>query len=88
MSKPTVTEQEFKEWLEHPVTKALRQMAEANREAFKETWATGGFTATEGYVKAVEEARVLGMIQVLDSLIKIEYEDILGDIFDGKPIGT
>ena len=44
MSKIQVTEQEWKEWLVHPVTQRFRQFLQELVEESKEAWANGSYT--------------------------------------------
>ena len=39
-----ISETEFKEWLEHPVTLAVKQALEGKREALRQAWEGGSFT--------------------------------------------
>jgi hypothetical protein len=62
-----VTEDMFKEWLEHPVTKNLFSKLKVERHDM-----------VEGviYDKFFETSEIMGRVKTIDLLLNIEYEDI------------
>ncbi len=43
----SVSQQEFDEWLEHPVTQCVREVLAAKRETLRQQWEGGSFTDYE-----------------------------------------
>lgn len=77
-----VTEPEFKEWLEHPVTKAVRKMLGKVVADHQEAWASGDFTAATIDAAIQMNAKAIGYTQALQyvlSLSHAEYEEVITD---------
>ncbi len=76
-------EELFRQWREHPVTIRLLQWAERRREALKEGWANGEFTAAFDIEMMAKNAAATGAVSIYKELIDISSEDLFGD-GDGK----
>lgn len=62
-----VTEDMFKEWLDHPVTKNLFSKLKVERNDMVE-----GII----YDKFFENQEIMGRVKTIDLLLNIEYEDV------------
>lgn len=62
-----VTEDMFKEWLDHPVTKNLFSKLKVERHDMVE-----GII----YDKFFENQEIMGRVKTIDLLLNIEYEDV------------
>lgn len=69
-----VSKEEFQEWLLNPVTKALKERFELDRERLKESWANGEYNGNPTL-----EAEVRGQCQVLAQFLALELDDIAKD---------
>ena len=72
-------EEEFKAWLEHPVTKLVKQLLRGKIEFKKEQWAAGLFTDQSQFATAIMNAKAVGSCEAWDEFLAIEYEDLLGE---------
>jgi len=79
MSHRATTDQEFSEWLDHPVTKAYRSMLKKWKEELKEEWASGSFTDMSQFGTAILNAKAIGQCELLDRLHDTEVNDINGE---------
>lgn len=62
-----VSQEEFQEWLLHPVTRAFRAKMMESRERLKESWAQGAFRGDHAL-----EARVQGQCEILKQILDAE----------------
>lgn len=75
-----ISDKEFGEWLEHPVTKALRDFCKKRRQVMKDEWENtspteylketfvNGNVANLGYAKAMREIQELEFSQLTGEL--------------------
>ena len=77
------TETEFLEWLQNPVTQRFREILRDRKESLKESWAGGAFTDLSQYGTAILNAKAIGNCEMLDLMINVEYEELIGEN-DGK----
>jgi hypothetical protein len=75
-----IAEEEFLGWLDHPVTKQLREWAHRRREDLKEQWANGTFSAAFDTEMAVKNAGATGFCSAMQELIDIDYDTLHGVI--------
>jgi hypothetical protein len=78
-----IAESEFKEWLDHPVTREMMKLIEAKTEALKTEWMNGNYTAATRDETLIRNVSNLGMAQALRQIRELEYENFL-EIDDGK----
>jgi hypothetical protein len=71
-----VTEEEFKLWLEDPVTKLLRLYAATERMRLMESWATGGQTSESADGTAQLNAQAIGKCVAYMDIAQINWTDI------------
>ena len=76
-TKSIPTEQEWNEWLQHPVTQAFRRCLQVERERLHNVWEAGQFSGETSdetaalNIMAAAEARLLGDMQQMD------YSDLI-----------
>ena len=77
-------EQEFKDWLLHPVTKRLFQAARERRDSIKEEWASGRLTdpTFDGMLQL--NARGIARCQEMEWLLEIEFTDLFEEMSSVK----
>lgn len=71
----TPQEEEFAEWLLHPVTKRLRAQALREYEALKDDWAEGKFSSDNQFLMAQYSANAIGKCEVLYKIADLKFED-------------
>ena len=75
----------FDEWVQHPVTRALREKwATRRREALKERWASGEFTGSFSTEMAVKNAGATGAASAYLELIELDFESLITELEDGE----
>ena len=84
----SVTEQEFKDWLQHPVTKAVKAILEEKRETLRQQWEGGSFTDYAKDTTALINVGNLGTCKGYAFVSELDYEGYVTEIEDGKQIGT
>ena len=77
------TEQEWKDWMEHPATLAQRKWLSQYREVLKETWASGAYSDQAQFGTAIANAKAIGMCQILEDLQNLQYDQVIGELSDG-----
>ena len=73
------TEQEFKDWQDHPATKALHDLLLERRNDLKEQWASGAFTDQSQFGTAILNAKAIGNCEAVELILNLEYEQLLGE---------
>lgn len=74
--------EDFQLWLLHPVTILQRDWAHRKREALKETWADGNFSAAFTVEMAVKNAGATGACSILKEVIAPNYQDMIDEVTD------
>lgn len=69
-----VTEQDFLEWIEHPITKAFKKALWKNREVLKENLIRGNYTNQE---------QVQGMAEAITQILVMDYNDLMDSLSEG-----
>lgn len=77
-----ITDQEFKEWLDHPVTRAVKEYLASRRNTLMESWANGEFSAAFSVEMAVKNAGATGACSVYSELAELDFEQLIGEIAD------
>jgi hypothetical protein len=70
-----LTQEEFLDWLENPVTKALKKSLTKEREYLKESWCRGNLE---------NEEEVKGRCNAVLAILNITYEDLVEGVRDGE----
>ncbi len=79
-----LSEEEFKAWLDHPVTRDVRKVLSLRRESLKSEWEAGRYSdlTSHGYIMlnsaAIGECR--GLAYVLD----LSHADLIQELEDGN----
>lgn len=66
----------FKDWLEHPVTRAFQAFLGREQERLKNAWAGGAFTDMGQFGTAILNAKAIGQCETLEMLKTLEAEDV------------
>ena len=69
-------EQDYRDWMNHPVTEAFLKLLEKRKQEIYRSW------ANEGYTSEYENAKALGMIYVVNSILDLDYESLVGGLSD------
>lgn len=82
-----ISEQEFNDWLQHPVTKAVKELLEAKREELRQQWEGGAFTDWDASTMALTNVGNIGTCRGYAFVMDLNYEQYSSEIDDGKQIG-
>lgn len=83
-----ITEGEFNDWLQHPVTLAIKDILEARREALRQAWEGGSFTDYDLSSMSLVNVGNIGTCRGYAFVQELDYEGYLTEIDDGKSIGA
>ena len=72
-----VGSREWEEWMAHPVTRAFILHLKQRRWLALEDWGRGAFMGEVPDATLQANARALGQVEILDTLSRITFEDIL-----------
>lgn len=75
-----LSENEFKEWQQHPATKVLIEWLEAKRAEIREQWELGNYTADTCEKTAMLNASALGIAEGYFDVINLDFETIESDL--------
>ena len=78
------TEEEWRDWQDHPATKAFLECFRRRKEFLKEQWAEGQYTDQQHFATAILNARAIGKCEVCDQVVALDYEEMLGELTDGE----
>ena len=67
---------QWEEWKQHPVTVKLWAYLEAQRSKVLEAWANGAYTGRDSNDTLQVNAKAIGAVQCIDSLLKMEASDL------------
>lgn len=76
------TEEEFNEWLLHPVTVAVRRVLDGKREESRRAWEGGSYSDWNDHAHAVINAGAIGECRGYAFTAEMTYETFLGEIDD------
>ena len=79
-----IEEEEFKGWLQHPVTKALRTMMAQRRAKLRAQWEGGSLTHQDYIAAAMNNANAIGKCEAYAEVQELEYEDFITDDAEEK----
>ena len=77
-----IKEQDYLDWLGHPVTQAVRQLCRLRQEELKERWASGEFTDLSQFGTAILNAKAIGNYEAYEKVRKLDYEELRGELDD------
>jgi hypothetical protein len=78
------TEEEFKDWLLHPVTQSVKQMLNGKREELRQQWEGGAFTDYAADTTALVNVGNLGTCKGYAFVTELDYEQFMTEIDDGE----
>jgi hypothetical protein len=70
------SDEEFNEWMDHPVTRKLFHMMAARIQDKKDAWADGAFVASLLHEQFVREATAKGYISAFVEILNLEAKDL------------
>lgn len=76
------SEEEFLDWLSHPVTRQYQAFLKKWQESIKDQWANGTFHGASPVVSFSANAQALGQFSVLGQLQEVDYERFFGVMKD------
>jgi hypothetical protein len=79
-----MSEDDFQEWLLHPVTVEFRKAIVNRREELKEDLSEGTFTTETVDGTAQQTAKAIGQIQILKDILDATYQSVTEDAANGK----
>jgi len=79
-----ITEPEFKDWLDHPVTRRVKSMLEKKQIGIMKAWAAGNLTAAEGDATLQMNAKAIGQCDSIDFVLNLDFETYEAEIDDGE----
>lgn len=77
-------EDDFKGWLLLPETAALRRWARVKREALRDAWEEGTFSAAFELEMLVKNAGATGACSILREVEELDFETIIQELDDGE----
>lgn len=79
-----INERDFTEWLQHPVTAALKEALERKREDLRQDWEGGSFTDYTKEGTALVNVGNIGTCRGLAWVQELDYETLIGVLADEK----
>lgn len=83
-----LSENEFKEWLEHPVTVAVKALFRAKRAELLNDWAEGKFTYPLAESTVMKNAEKIGVCGAYAEFAELSYEDYETENQDAERVGA
>lgn len=71
-----VNNEEWLEWLGHPVTQIFRDYMKELQAEVQENWAAGMYTAESSEGTAQKNAVALGQFRLLEDLLQVDEESL------------
>lgn len=75
-----IPEEEFNDWLQHPMTRELMRVLEAKREELRQGWEGGSFTDWEPEAMALTNVGNIGTCRGFAYVQEFDYETYLMEI--------
>lgn len=77
MKDKQVSEREFQEWVDNPVTLAFFSTLLNWKEELKNHWVSGSFTDQSEFGMALLNAKAIGTCQLIDHIVNFEYDELV-----------
>lgn len=77
-----IDESEFNEWLQHPVTKAVRALLEKKREELRQMWEGGSFSDYSVETTVLVNVGNLGTCKGYAFASELDYSTYLSEVDD------
>jgi hypothetical protein len=71
-----VSEDDWADWLLHPITKVFREYMRKSRLDLMEQWAQGCFTNQEHFATAVANAAAIGQADLFKRLLDLDHTTV------------
>ena len=75
-----ISEKEFNEWLQHPVTLAVRDLLEKKRDTLRRQWEGGSFTDYARDTTVLVNVANMGTCKGYAFVAELEFQDILTEV--------
>lgn len=72
-----IEEEDFKGWLMHPVTQAVRVHLARKRAALRDQWEGGSFTHQDYIAAAMQNANAIGKCEAYAEIQELDYDALL-----------
>lgn len=79
-----ITDREFLEWADHPVTRALRKALEKKRDTIRRQWEGGSFTDYEREGTVITNVANMGTCRGYEWVQELDFETLIGELDDGE----
>lgn len=77
-----ISEKDFQEWLEHPVTAAIKTVLEAKRDKLRRDWEGGSFTDYEKEGTIITNVANIGTCKGYAYVQDLEWEELETELKD------
>ena len=74
-----VSQEEWKAWADHPVTRELVRALRAQAQRVKDDWSRGTFTHADPLTTAMMNATAIETTRVLEQVSELDYELLEGE---------
>ena len=81
-SDGTLIQEQFDDWLAHPVTVRVRAALRAERLSLMEKWANGVFLSTDGFSANQQNFRAMARAELIQEILTLEPEQL--ELEDGE----
>jgi hypothetical protein len=78
----SVTEQEFNEWRQHPVTRAIMEILDRKREIIRQNWEGGSYTDWDSSMMSLINVGNIGECKGYAYVQELDYEQYIAEIED------
>tara|TARA_R110000868_G_scaffold100928_1_gene277827 strand:+ start:543 stop:785 length:243 start_codon:yes stop_codon:yes gene_type:complete len=79
-----IPEKEFREWLEHPVTRDVKKFLASRRETLRQDWEGGSFTDYTSEGVALTNVGNIGLCRGYAAVMDLTYEELVTELDNGK----
>ena len=75
-----ISEEEFKGWLQHPVTLEIKRLLNEKREDLRQAWEGGSFTDYEKDGTILVNVGNMGTCKGYAFIVELDYEQYLSEV--------
>ena len=80
----TISEEEFMDWLLHPVTVEVKRILNAKRESLRQAWEGGSFADYAVDTTALVNVGNIGTCKGYAFITDLDYETYIGELNEDK----
>jgi hypothetical protein len=80
----TISEEEFMDWLLHPVTVEVKRILNAKRESLRQAWEGGSFADYAADTTALVNVGNIGTCKGYAFITDLDYETYIGELNEDK----